>query len=139
MFRMNIQEPVKMPCPSNVITTMSKTEFGLALQNNPGAVVIKFGAEWCGPCKQIEAKVYEYMGEMPTEILCAVLDIDDEDGGAFDLYAFLKSKRMVNGVPVILCYKKGNLTWVPDDVVVGANHEGIHLLFQKCLDVYSQS
>jgi hypothetical protein len=66
-----------------------------------------------------------------------VLDIDEE--GAFDLYAFLKSKRMVNGVPVLICYKKGNLTWVPDDVVVGANVEAIQALFQKCLDVYSNT
>ena len=135
MFRMNIQEPVKMPCPENVVTSMTKAEFIEALQNNKGAVVIKFGAEWCGPCKQIEGLVYECMGKMPTEILCAVLDIDDD--GAFDLYAFLKSKRMVNGVPVLLCYKKGNLTWVPDDVVVGANVDGIKAMFQKCVDVYS--
>ena len=137
MFRMNIQERLKMSIPSNVVTTMSKSDFGIALQNNQSAVVIKFGAEWCGPCKQIEGLVYECMGKMPTEILCAVLDIDDE--GAFDLYAFLKSKRMVNGVPVLVCYKKGNFTWVPDDVVVGANVDGIQALFKKCVDVYSKS
>ena len=137
MFHMNIQEPVRMQCPENVLTTMSKSDFGIALQNNQGAIVIKFGAEWCGPCKQIEGLVYGCMSKMPTEILCAVLDIDEE--GAFDLYAFLKSKRMVNGVPVLICYKKGNLTWVPDDVVVGANVESIQALFQKCLDVYSKT
>ena len=136
MFRMNIQEPVKMSIPSNVVTKMSKSDFGIALQNNKGAIVIKFGAEWCGPCKNIEGLVYGLMGQMPTEILCAVLDIDNE--GAFDLYAFLKSKRMVNGVPVIVCYKKGNFTWIPDDVVVGANIEAIQSLFQKCVDVYAK-
>jgi thioredoxin 1 len=132
---MNIQTPRKMPVPENVITGMTKAEFAERLKNNCGAVVIKFGAEWCGPCKQIEAQVYEHMAKMPAEIVCCVLDIDDE--GAFDLYAFLKSKRMVNGVPVLLCYKKGNLTWVPDDVVVGANVAGIDALFRKCAEVYS--
>lgn len=127
MFHMNIQTPRKMPVPENVITSMTKAEFAQCLQNNPGAIVIKFGAEWCGPCKQIEAQVYAHMAKMPTEIMCCVLDIDEE--GAFDLYAFLKSKRMVNGVPAILCYKKGNLSWVPDDVVVGANVLGIDALF----------
>jgi thioredoxin 1 len=135
---MNIQEPVKMAVPSNVVTRMTKDDFITSLQNNKGAVVIKFGAEWCGPCKQIEGLVYECMRRMPTEILCAVLDIDDEDG-AFDLYAYLKSKRMVNGVPIMVCYKKGNMSWIPDDIVVGANVEGIQALFQKCVDVYSKS
>jgi hypothetical protein len=39
-----------------------------------------------------------------TKITSAIIDIDDN----FEIYAFLKSKKMVNGVPVILCYKKGN-------------------------------
>lgn len=131
MFRMNIQEPIKMSPPDNVITSMSKAEFGQYLQNNTGAIIIKFGAEWCGPCKQIEAQVYSLMAQMPTEIVCAVLDIDDD--ASFDLYAFLKSKRMVNGVPALLCYKKGNLTWIPDDTVIGANPVAIEALFKKYL------
>lgn len=133
MFHMNIQEPVKMMPPENVITSMSKAEFGECLKNNTGAVIIKFGAEWCGPCKQIEAQVYSLMAQMPAEITCAVLDIDDE--ATFDLYAFLKSKRMVNGVPALLCYKKGNMSWIPDDTVIGANPAAIQSLFQKCLDI----
>ena len=136
MFRMNIQEYKRMSVPENVITSMSKAEFGEYLQKNAGAIVIKFGAEWCGPCKQIEAQVYSLMAQMPAEIVCAVLDIDEE--ASFDLYAFLKSKRMVNGVPALLCYKKGNVSWIPDDVVVGANVTAIQALFEKCADVYSK-
>jgi len=134
---MNIQEYKRMSPPENVITSMNKAEFGECLKNNTGAVIIKFGAEWCGPCKQIESQVYTLMAQMPTEIVCAVLDIDDE--ASFDLYAFLKSKRMVNGVPALLCYKKGNMSWIPDDTVVGANPAAIQGLFQKCLDVYSKA
>ena len=137
MFRMNIQEYKRMSAPANVITQMTKTEFGEYLQKNQGALVIKFGAEWCGPCKQIEAQVYGLMAQMPTEICCSVLDIDDEDG-AFELYAFLKSKRVVNGVPAIVCYKKGNLSWIPDDVIIGANPGAITELFQKCANVYAK-
>jgi thiol:disulfide interchange protein len=134
---MYIQEPPKkMLPPKNVITSMSKTDFFEYLQKNTGAILIKFGAEWCGPCKQIETQVYSSMSQMPTEITCVVLDIDEES--SFDLYAFLKSKRMVNGVPALLCYKKGNLSWIPDDAVIGANVVAIQELFQKCLDVYSK-
>ena len=130
MFRMrNIPRPPKAMPPSNVITELSKEDFAQALENNTGALIIKFGAEWRGPCKTIEPLVYELMSKVPATVKCAALDIDEEAN--FDLYAFLKSKKMVNGVPVILFYKMGNKSWVPNDVVVGANPDVIRDLFQK--------
>jgi thiol-disulfide isomerase/thioredoxin len=133
MFSMNMikySPPIKMTPPPHVLTTMSKDVFVKHLQENTGAILLKFGAEWCGPCKQIEPLVYDLMSKVPDNVVCACLDIDEEEN--FDLYAFLKSKRMVNGVPVILCYIKGNVSWIPNDVVVGANSADIIKLFNKC-------
>ena len=118
-----------VPLPDTVMTKMSKEEFVIALNDNPGALVIKFGAEWCGPCKRIDPMVYEWMSRLPPTIQGAVIDIDDN----FDIYALLKSKRIVNGVPVILCYKKGNLTPVPDHIVVGADENQIRQFFDVCM------
>ena len=130
MFRMkNIPVAPKSMPPENVITEMSKTDFVNAINDNKGALIIKFGAEWCGPCKTIEPLVYDLMSKVPSTVTCAALDIDEESN--FDLYAFLKSKKMVNGVPVILFYKTGNQSWVPNDVIVGANSEQIRILFNK--------
>ena len=118
-----------VPLPDTVMTEMSKEEFVIALNDNPGALVIKFGAEWCGPCKRIDPMVYEWMSRLPPTIQGAVIDIDDN----FEIYALLKSKRIVNGVPVILCYKKGNLTPVPDHIVVGADENQIRQFFDVCM------
>ena len=120
---------MNVPIPENVITEMSKDDFAKLLAFNEGALVIKFGAEWCGPCKQIASLVNSRMAQFPETIKCAVIDIDDN----FDIYALLKSKRIVNGVPVILCYKKGNLTAVPDNVVVGADVAQINAFFDTCM------
>jgi len=120
---------MNVPIPENVITEMSKEEFAKQLAYNQGALVIKFGAEWCGPCKQIASLVNSRMAQFPETIKGAVIDIDDN----FDIYALLKSKRVVNGVPVILCYKKGNLTVVPDNVVVGADVAQINSFFDTCM------
>jgi thiol-disulfide isomerase/thioredoxin len=95
---------------------------------NQGALIIKFGAEWCGPCKKIDPLVYKWMGQPKPNMTYAIIDIDDN----FEIYAFLKSKKMVNGVPVILCYKKGNLTWIPDHTVIGADESQINIFFQIC-------
>jgi thioredoxin 1 len=120
---------MNVPIPENVIIEMSKEEFAKQLAYNQGALVIKFGAEWCGPCKQIASLVNSRMAQFPETIKGAVIDIDDN----FDIYALLKSKRVVNGVPVILCYKKGNLTVVPDNVVVGADVAQINAFFDTCM------
>lgn len=118
-----------VPIPDSVITELSKDQFGQALLNNPGALVIKFGADWCGPCKRIEPLVHSWMAQFPPTIQGAIIDIDEN----FEIYALLKSKKQVNGVPAILCYKKGNLTIIPDHVVVGADENQINGFFRTVL------
>ena len=66
---------------------------------------------------------------MPATVQCAIVDVDD----CFEIYAFLKTKKMVNGIPVILCYQKGNLNYIPNDSVVGADVNQINMFFQRCL------
>ena len=118
-----------VPIPASVITELSKDQFGQALLNNQGAFVVKFGAEWCGPCKKIEPLVHSWMAQFPPTIQGAIIDIDDN----FEIYALLKSKKQVNGVPAILCYKKGNLTAIPDHIVVGADENQVNAFFQTVL------
>ena len=115
--------------PSNVITELSKDQFVNALQNNRGALVIKFGAEWCGPCKTIKPLVNSWMTQFPPSIQGAVIDIDEN----FEIYALLKSKRQINGVPTIMCYKQGNISPIPDHIVVGTDVNKINQFFTQCL------
>ena len=126
-----IIEPMEpLTIPENVITEMSKESFSQLLEKNPGILIIKFGAEWCGPCKKIDPLVYRWMAKFSTipKIQCAIIDIDDN----FEIYAFLKSKKMINGVPGILCYTKGNLKWFADKAVIGADENQVNLFFQEC-------
>jgi thioredoxin 1 len=115
--------------PENVLSGLSKEDFAKELQENPGLFIIKFGAEWCGPCKRVDPLIYAYFAEIQgPQVQCAIIDIDE----SFEIYAFLKSKKMVNGVPVILAYRKGNVSYVPDESVVGADENQIHLFFDRC-------
>jgi thioredoxin 1 len=98
------------------------------LKNNTGLIVIKLGAEWCGPCKQIKNAVHGFFASSPDEVICADIDVDK----SFDFYSFLKSKKMVNGIPVLLCYKKGNLTFIPDDQITGSDPNELHNFFIRC-------
>jgi thioredoxin 1 len=115
-----------MPLPI-ITSTVSNQDFSKLLQENPGMVIAKFGAEWCGPCKRIEELVNKCMDQMPNTIQCLIIDVDE----SFELYAFLKSKKIVTSLPTIVCYEKGNTSYVPNDVVVGADPSQVNIFFGK--------
>jgi thiol-disulfide isomerase/thioredoxin len=111
--------------------------FTEVLASNPGLVIIKLGATWCGPCKQIANQVHGLMHKITSvysgKVVCYDLDIDE----CFELYAFLKTKKRVNGVPAILCWESGNVTYIQNDGVIGANVNDINLLFNRCANKLS--
>ena len=47
----------------------SRSDFEELLRQNPGKVVLKFGATWCGPCKLIDPLVNQWFAKMPAKIL----------------------------------------------------------------------
>ena len=102
------------------------------LSTNPGVVIMKLGATWCGPCKLIAVQSHMYMDNMitkfPTTVVCCDIDIDDH----FELYATLKQKKMVSGIPALLCWYTGNNTLIPDDSIIGADIDQIKQLFLRC-------
>ena len=106
----------------------TKESFFTLLRENPGLVIIKLGAEWCGPCKTIAPLVNGFFGSSPENVVCADIDVDE----CFEFYGFLKSKKMVNGIPVMLCYKRGNDTFIPDDACTGANPQELDRFFRNC-------
>lgn len=63
--------------------------FAEILRENPGIVIIKFGAEWCAPCKKIEHQVHAWFDRMPPAIQTVMVDVDE----SFEVYGFLKTKE----------------------------------------------
>ena len=79
---------------SNPIITNLKTANDLSdlLENNTGIIIIKLGATWCQPCKNIEPVVSSWLNKLEHEnIQRVVLDIDE----CIDLYG-LKSSININ-------------------------------------------
>ena len=116
----------------------NRDAFFTLLQHNTGLIMIKLGAEWCGPCKTIKSAVNGFFASSPPEVICADIDVDVSS----DVYSFLKSKKMVNGIPALLCYKKGNTTYIPDDIITGSDPVQLHNFFTRCgkhlMDALSQ-
>jgi thioredoxin 1 len=122
-----------MTAKTIISTFGSRQDFFHLLTLNPGLVIIKLGAEWCGPCKKIKPVLDAFFATSPDNVVCADIDVDE----SFDFYAFLKSKKMVNGIPVILCYKKGNVGYIPDDSVTGADPTQLDQFFRRCGNLLS--
>ena len=108
---------------------VTRVDLGKLLEKNDGVLIIKFGAKWCGPCKTVEGLLNQYFDMMPSNISTIEVDIDD----AVDLYGFLRSKKVVNGIPVIVAYYKDNIHYIPDDIVVGIDPTKIKHFFQRCV------
>lgn len=98
--------------------------------HNPGAVIIKFGAEWCGPCKRIESFVHSCMAQTPATVQCVILDVDE----SFEVYAFFKNKRLINGIPAMFVYYKGSQTYVPDAMIAGTDQTQILQFFNTAVN-----
>jgi hypothetical protein len=100
------------------------------LDINPGLLIIKMGAKWCGPCQKIEQQVFNWIDAMPENVQSVVLDIDD----CIELYGFFKRNRLLRGIPAIFAYKKENKHYIPDDCVLTSDTKEVNAFFQRCLD-----
>ena len=119
-----------MPLPI-IVEIKTRDDYLNLIRTNPGLFIVKFGAEWCGPCKEIENDVIAKFNEMPNSVQCAVIDIDKN----FEVYAFLKTKKMVSGIPAILCYQEGNDSYIPDEIHMGSNKTKLNDFFQRCMEL----
>lgn len=103
-------------------------ELQAILAKNTGVVILKFGADFCIPCKKIKPHINACINKLPATYQIYDLDIDEN----LDIYAFFKNKRMVHGIPAMLAWKKGNKTSIPSETVASSDPKQIDAFFAKC-------
>ena len=120
---------------AETITQLSSNDL-MQIQNkmdNKQVIIIKFGAEWCGPCKRIAPTFHAFIKSQPENIIFADIDVDDN----IDLYMALKRNKMISAVPVFLAYygdnKKRDKWFIPEDSLIGADETQVKQFFQRCL------
>jgi len=113
-------------------TIEDRNHFLEILKENKGHIIFKFGAEWCNPCNEIKDLVYELYSDMHENVICFDVNVDE----SFDIYGYLRSKRIVSGIPTILVYKKENDMIGPDNNISGSNKSEIRNLLKSINEEY---
>ncbi len=106
-------------------------ELQTILANNPGVVILRFTATWCGPCKRVAPFIKEAINVLPNNVQFVNIDIDE----CMDVYRMFKKTRQVPGVPTCLAFRKGNETSYPDFSVVGADSDDLTRFFNMCINL----
>lgn len=113
--------------PATVFTEMrNSAELFAKLATNPNMIIMKFSAEWCAPCKKITPTVHNVVEKLPEDVHFYDIDVDEN----MEIYGFLRTKKMLNGIPAILCWKKGNVNFVPDNVIIGGDVAKVEEFFR---------
>ena len=80
-------------------TSDEKFEEDISSQSVP--VLVDFGAEWCGPCKQLDPILEEIASENIDKLKIFKINIDDNP--------MTPQKFGVRGIPTIMLFKEGKL------------------------------
>ena len=105
-------------------------------------ILLKFTADWCKPCKVIQPFLSDCVNEKIKDLdqlnkknifLYIEVDVDV----CFDLYAFLKKKKAINGIPALFLYKtdisrtqEESYMYLPHAFVSGTSETEIKKVFE---------
>ena len=98
-------------------------------------IILKFTAQWCGPCKKIKTICSEFENIKPASIQYYEIDIDN----SLELYMKMKKMKMLNGIPALLAYSniEKEHWYIPDKCHLGSDIGGVELFFNECLKYVS--
>jgi thioredoxin 1 len=94
----DLSPPSAGPSSSASLKESSAAEMRQQL-DQPGVVLVKFGAPWCRPCRQIDGELAK-LTESGTTARVVAINIDDESE--------LATEHNITSIPRIMLFKDGN-------------------------------
>ena len=78
---------------------IDETQFNSAVLESKGVSVVKFGAEWCGPCRRLAPILESISSELDVKVYSVDVDMCPNLSAKFD----------IKGVPATMLFKDGEL------------------------------
>lgn len=86
--------------PAEPVDAISTARFDEVV-NQDKLVLVKFGATWCGPCRQIDRELKSLAGELPADVEVLKIDVDENPE--------LAQQFQITGIPRMLLVRGGNV------------------------------
>ena len=98
----------------------TRNEFkSLIASNRNKTIIVKFYADWCGPCKKITNLVNELFKGISGEKMMILVNVDEQR----DVSNYSRVKQL----PTILSYKDG----ISDKVIVSSDEKELRSFFKN--------
>jgi thioredoxin 1 len=86
---------------SEHVQTFTDANFEDTVIKAPGAVLVDFWAEWCGPCRRLSPTVDAVATDFNGRLVVGKLNVDDNPSTAM--------RFSVRGIPTLLLFKEGKI------------------------------
>lgn len=83
------------------IISVSDASFDTQVLGADGPVLVKFEADWCGPCQAMKPMINDLAAEFGDQLTIATLDIDQNNQTPY--------RYGVRGVPTVILFDKGKI------------------------------
>jgi len=83
------------------LKNLTNETFTELVKNSNGVQLVKFGADWCGPCKAVEPTLNQLSSEFQGKAEVYEINVDQEPNLARDFN--------VRGIPAVMIFKNGEI------------------------------
>ena len=118
---------------NNITKNINLNEFKELInkvKENKYTIFLRFTADWCVPCKSIDADCNKVLELLSDNIFYLEIDIDE----TMELYAFFKKNKLLKGIPALYIYSYNNANndekwYLPEYSINSANKEELNKFF----------
>lgn len=94
-----LQETSTPPVDSGDEAVLTQAAFKKTVAQTDHAVLVKFGAPWCGPCRMIDSELKQIARDLSGEVEVLKINVDNNQE--------IAAQHQVGPIPKLVLYREG--------------------------------